>query len=143
MKIQDIYYNDVVFLWYEDELLTILCNGNYKEEDGDYWYKDGKQHREDGPAVEYREGEGFEWLIDDDYHRVDGPAIECANGTKLWFLNGKQHRVDGPAIELSDGTKSWYLNDQLVYSKNMNNLHKYPNLSKPFKQSIIKHRLTI
>lgn len=45
------------------------------------WYKDGKRHRLDGPAV-----------------------ITFFRGTnrlksRAWFVNGKQHRVDGPALE--------------------------------------------
>jgi len=24
------------------------------------------------------------------YHREDGPAVECVDGTKHWFLNGKE-----------------------------------------------------
>jgi hypothetical protein len=64
-------------------------------------------------------------------------------GTKRWFLNEELHRVDGPAVELSNGSKYWFLNGELVYSKDNNNLHRYPNLSKPFKHSIIKHKLTL
>ena len=49
------------------------------------WYRDGKLHREDGPAIEY------------------------VNGTKLWYRDGKCHREDGPAIEWANGDKYWYL----------------------------------
>jgi hypothetical protein len=84
-----------------------------------------------------------EWYLNGELHRVDGPACEWLSGHKEWYLNGELHRVDGPAIEWTDGTKSWYLNDKLVYSKCRNKLHKYPNLSKPFKQSIVKYMLTI
>jgi hypothetical protein len=90
-----------------------------------------------------------EWFLNGQRHREDGPAVELSNGTKLWYLNGQRHRVDGPAVELPygykywNGTKYWYLNDQLVYSRDVNNLHKYPNLSESFKNSIIKYRLTL
>jgi hypothetical protein len=40
-----------------------------------HWYKEGKLHREDGPAVE--------WII----------------GYKEWWVEGLRHRTDGPAIE--------------------------------------------
>lgn len=45
------------------------------------WYKNGKRHRLDGPAM-----------------------IIFVRGTnsikaKSWFENGKRHRIDGPAIE--------------------------------------------
>ena len=55
-------------------------NGN------NYWYLNGKRHREDGPAIEY------------------------TNGYKSWYLNDKRHRKDGPAVEWDNGDKSWYLN---------------------------------
>lgn len=47
-------------------------------------------------------------------HREDGPAIELANGEKHWFLNGKRHRVDGPAIEYANGIKQWWVDGKWV-----------------------------
>ena len=65
-----------------------------------HWYKNGRSHREDGPAVIY------------------------VNGTKEWWLNGKRHREDGPAIEDVDanvgGFKEWWLNGKQVKSKDYN-----------------------
>jgi hypothetical protein len=82
------------------------------------------------------------WWLNGELHRVDGPAIEWHYGTKEWYLNGDLHREDGPAVIYPDGTKLWCLNGEIVYSYNINFLHKYPNLSKPFKKSIIKHKLS-
>ena len=76
------------------------------------WYLNGKQHREDGPAIEYANGNKF-WYINDELHREDGPSIDCAGGGKHWYINGKLHREDGPAIEWASGGKQWYLNDEL------------------------------
>ena len=45
------------------------------------WYKDGKLHREDGPAVKWTNGSKF-WYKDGKLHREDGPAIEYINGDK-------------------------------------------------------------
>ena len=42
-----------------------MKNGYYKYEDGEYWYLNGKWHREDGPAVIY------------------------SDGTQAWYINGK------------------------------------------------------
>jgi hypothetical protein len=106
------------------------------------WYLNGELHRVDGPAREYADGTKS-WWLNDQRHRVDGPAYEYPTGDKEWWLNDQRHRVDGPALEWTDGYKSWYLNGQLVYSKDNNNLHKYHNLSNPFKLSIIKYRLTL
>lgn len=50
------------------------------------WYKNGKLHREDGPAIEYSNGKK-EWWIEDARHRVDGPACEYSSGYKEWWIN--------------------------------------------------------
>ena len=47
-----------------------------------YYYKDGKLHREDGPA------------------EVISNAMELK---KCWFLNGMLHRLDGPAATRNTG----------------------------------------
>jgi hypothetical protein len=70
--------------------VKVHTNGNK------YWYLNGKQHRE------------------------DGPAIEPTDGDKYWYLNGKRHREDGPAIEWADGDKSWYLNGELLTEEEFN-----------------------
>ena len=69
------------------------------------WYKNGKKHREDGPAVEYY------------------------SGTKYWYREGKLHREDGPTIEYYNGEKSYYLegryymkNDYYKYLKEIDDL---------------------
>jgi len=79
------------------------ANGN------EYWYFNGKFHREDGPAIEYADG-SKEWWLNDLRHREDGPAVEWVHGEKQWWLNGKLHREDGPAIETVSGKKEWWLN---------------------------------
>ena len=63
-----------------------------KNDEGIFYYKDGKLHRKDGPAIEY------------------------PNGDKEWYLNGELHREDGPAIEYPNGGNVWYLND-IKYSE--------------------------
>ena len=49
------------------------------------------------------------WYKDGKFHRDDGPAIEYANGNKYWYKDGLRHRDDGPAVEYADGTKYWYI----------------------------------
>ena len=53
-----------------------------------HWYKEGKRHRDDGPAINY------------------------ANGDKYWYKEGKRHREDGPAVEYPDGEIQYWLNDE-------------------------------
>jgi len=52
-----------------------------------WWYKNGKLHREDGPAV--GSGRYKAWFKDGSLHREDGPAIEFADGVNGWHLNGE------------------------------------------------------
>ncbi len=82
---------------------------------GEKWYKEGKYHREDGPAIEWIDGSKF-WYKNDKLHREDGPAREFPNGKKCWYKEGERHREDGPAIEWADGDKAWYLED-IEYKK--------------------------
>jgi hypothetical protein len=104
------------------------------------WYLNGELHRVVGPAFERVNG-NKEWYLNGELHREDGPAREYTDGSKFWYLNGERHRVDGPACEFANGTKKWCLNNKLVYSKNVNNIHLF-KLSKEFKKSIIKHKLS-
>jgi hypothetical protein len=68
------------------------------------WYRDGKLHREDGPAVEWSTGSKF-WYRDGRLHREDGPAIEHADGSRSWYRRGKLYRDNGPVIERADSVK--------------------------------------
>jgi hypothetical protein len=54
------------------------------------------------------------WYKNGKLHRDDGPAVEFANGDKGWYRNGQFHRDDGPALEYADGTKRWY-KDGVLY----------------------------
>ena len=83
--------------------------GKFVFEDGDKrWFKEGKHHRLDGPALEFADGEK-RWFKDGELHRLDGPAFEYSNGTKFWYKDGELHRLDGPAKEFADGYKVWYI----------------------------------
>ena len=72
-----------------------------------YWYKNGKYHREDGPALELVNGDKY-WCKEGKIHREDGPAIEYAIGNKEWYKEGIRHRENGPAVEHINGDKYWY-----------------------------------
>lgn len=83
-----------------------------EDEEGVIYYKDGKKHKEDGPAVELKDGTR-QWFIDGNLHREDGPAAELDSGTKQWWLYGKLHRDDGPAVESADGSRTWFINGKM------------------------------
>ena len=57
------------------------------------------------------------WFKNGKYHREDGPAVELVKGSKYWCKHGKYHREDGPAIEWADGSKCWYLNGVPYHSE--------------------------
>jgi hypothetical protein len=90
-----------------------MNNGLIIDPDGDKtWWKDGKRHRTDGPAVERANGDKH-WIVDGEYHHTDGPSSEWCDGSKAWHVNGLRHRTDGPAIEHANGDKEWWVNGQL------------------------------
>jgi hypothetical protein len=57
------------------------------------WYKEGRFHREDGPAIEYANGDKS-WHKNGELHREDGPAVITKDGDRLFYLKGKKtHRT--------------------------------------------------
>lgn len=89
------------------------------EHDTERYYKDGKLHRENGPAIIFSNGDTC-WFLDGELHRIGGPAREM-NETKEWYVEGDLHREDGPAIEWFDGTKSWMLRGYQLTKNEFNN----------------------
>ncbi len=100
----------------KDGIIVAECRrwmmGTYAFEN---WYRNGKPHRDDGPADICREGDQVRhksWYRDGKLHREDGPAmIKYENGEKIekhWCYNGVHHRDGGPAaIWYKDGQKNW------------------------------------
>jgi len=83
-----------------------------------YWHLNGKQHREDGPAVEWADG-SKSWYLNGTCHREEGPAVEWADGTKFWYLDGKEvteeehKRMTSPVAEMTVGEISKALGKQV------------------------------
>lgn len=49
---------------------------------------------------------GFHWYKNGKPHRENGPAKILHNGCKQWWFEGKLHRLDGPCVESpNDSTK--------------------------------------
>ena len=61
------------------------------------------------------------WYKDGKYHRLDGPAIEYSDGEKRWYKEGNLHREDGPAIEYPSGASYFYLEEKQYSKINLNN----------------------
>ena len=86
-----------------------MKNGKVIDEDGTiYYYKDGKYHREDGPAFIDPDGTKA-WYVNDKLHRVDGPAIIYPNGNKSWWINGKHYTKENFFNKLTISQKLTFL----------------------------------
>ena len=55
--------------------------------DGKYRYLGNKLHSDIGSAVELRCGTNL-YYKHGKPHRVDGPAIECGNGLSIYYIDG-------------------------------------------------------
>ena len=111
-------------------------------ETGSFWYKNGRLHRENGPAQILATGKEI-WNLDGLLHRLDGPAkdndffvygvkakdnddylnlisefklsdVEIVDGVeqRVFLKNGLFHRDRGPAI-VDDTNHYWYKNGRL------------------------------
>ena len=69
--------------------------------------------------VETPNGDKF-WYKDGKLHKEDGPAIDCIDGLRKWWIEGKLHREDGPACEWTNGYKEWYLENEEYFEINLN-----------------------
>jgi hypothetical protein len=66
--------------------------------------------------AEYPDGHK-EWYKKGKFHRLDGPAIEYLNGLKYWYKEDRFHRLNGPAIEHVNGDKEWRIENKLYSPK--------------------------
>jgi hypothetical protein len=72
------------------------------------------------------------WFQHGKQHRDDGAAVEWADGAKEWYLHGKRHSEQAPAIEYADGRKFWYLHgnhydDANAWAQAVLKLHHKPH----------------
>ena len=57
---------------------------------GSHWYKNGRLHREGGPAITNTDGSNKEWYQNGKRHRLDGPA-RINYGTKEYWIDGVRY----------------------------------------------------
>lgn len=68
-----------------------------------------KTHRMEDPAdapIAEPESASEFWYRDGKLHREDGSAVDAKKGAEEWYRHGKLHRVDGPAAHASAATSS-------------------------------------
>lgn len=60
---------------YENGYLHSLTEPAVKNWNTEYWFKQGKLHKEDGPAFHQKMfSHHYEWYVDGKLHKLDGPA---------------------------------------------------------------------
>jgi hypothetical protein len=78
------------------------------------YFKDGKKHRENGPAIIHYDANGIvrieEYFINDKRHRENGPAVIHYNEDgnikyKSYYLNGDSTRFAPAGYYNKDGTQ--------------------------------------
>lgn len=134
------------------------------------WYRNGRPHREGGPAQYGVSDTGFvygeSWYLNGELHRADGPARisrrealferhrAAANSDDIpfpgvvhmaWYIAGQLHRVDGPAaLEFyDDGSlrrETWSINGERHRVGGPAVTH-YTRAGKPFLVSYFQHDL--
>jgi len=60
--------------------------------------------------VKYHDGSEV-WYKDGKRHRESGPAFKVPSGREVWYKGGKQHRLDGPAKRYFDGSVAYWIED--------------------------------
>ncbi len=101
--------------WFDNE--HGLPDGSYIDHHGDVGYiKNGKLHREDGPAIEWADGDK-DWYKNGKCHREDGPAVERADGYTAWYIDDKLHRKDGPAVKKANNYNEWWIDGKQYKTK--------------------------
>lgn len=99
-------------IWYdlEDNIHKEGAPAIIADDGGEQWYRHGKLHRDDGPAIiipfnhngiRYYE---FSYYKEDEAHREpsDGPAIIDTRGNDIrFFYNGVLHNPFGPAVDMT------------------------------------------
>lgn len=84
---------------------VLKVHGVFSLEPG--WYKTGRVTdilTETDIVIKITEEEVM-WTRNGRPHREGGPAIEKSDGSRVWYLNGKRHREDGPAYEWAGGSR--------------------------------------
>ena len=80
-----------------------------------FMWKEACLHRIGGPAVYCDDSIDATWYRDGRPHRCDGPAIINQD----WYQEGRLHRIEGPAQTTRRGGQYWYLEGALVWAERL------------------------
>lgn len=73
-----------------DTLYQTMPDHIIRDDGSQEWYRNGKLHRENGPAVICHNHKVFKWYQDGYLHRIDGPAIQWNDRDEEWWRDGKR-----------------------------------------------------
>lgn len=76
-----------------------------------YFNQDGQKHRLYGPAILSPHYDLEEWYKEGKLHREGGPARRHRQNT-WWFHEGKLHRTDGPAVIIGGHPKEYWIHGE-------------------------------
>ena len=65
------------------------------------------------------------WCRNGKLHRENGPAMIWSDGTEEWYQNDELHREDGPAFTKPDGTEIWWWEGENVHVKNQHQFEQW------------------
>lgn len=70
------------------------------------------EQQDDPPLARVWSDGSVHWIKNGRHHREDGPALIYIDRSQEWYRDGKLHREDGPAVTWAiDGSHEWWLND--------------------------------
>lgn len=114
------------------KIIHIINHGNgitenHCDNGSTIWKKNGKRHKDNGPAVKYLDG-SYEWYQKGRLHRENGPAVVIPFELSEWYINGKRHREEGPAsirlsVYESKEIQEWWFNGKQYDVNNPKELH--------------------
>lgn len=94
-----------------------------RDDESQFWYKEGKKHRVGAPAYIQKAHSHYmsteEWWHEDKKHRIDGPAVTIGKDlpgkeVKEWWLNGVQIPEKDFGHEVSKRILNEKLNEELI-----------------------------
>ena len=110
---------DNIIKWFELKNIKLKLLETYKNDKfgSQYWYKNGKLHRDNDLPAEITSIGSQHWYKNGQIHRDnDLPAEILSSGTQMWYKNGYIHRDHNlPAIIKWNGTQMWYNNGEIYY----------------------------
>jgi len=77
------------------------------------WIKNGRRHRESGPAVIYANGAEI-WYLNGVIHRGDDKPAVNHDDLKEWWVDGFRHRDGNKPAVISRNYKEWWINGKRV-----------------------------